>query len=157
CASTTRITSSRSISQKRSIAKYKPSSPLIERAKKKGSPSPVTLGGGGALRLLERAGDRRKRGRQVGTKQLHGGDDDDRDRGGDEAVFNSRGARLVSCKTLHEIRHVGSPLQRHRHSRQGRLNVLLNVTLRFEAFCGDRGLEPPSSQLLVPKVCVSPQ
>src|SRR5579863_4666382 len=54
-------------------------------------------------RLLEGAGNAAERGVQLGAKALDDGDDRDRNAGGDETVFNGRGARLV----LHETREKG--------------------------------------------------
>src|SRR2546429_450049 len=53
--------------------------------------------------LLERVLHRLERAAQVGADVLHDGDDGNGDAGGDEAIFDGGGARLV----LHETRNEG--------------------------------------------------
>ena len=48
---------------------------------------------------VELGRDPAEQARQIGTDRVHGGDDGDGDAGGDQAIFDGRGARLILDET----------------------------------------------------------
>src|SRR5690349_2799325 len=76
---------------------------LGRKNKGPGKPGPLTLSRN--RRLLERVGDRVEVRRQLGADALNGGDDRDRDAGGNQAVFDGGGAGLILHETRNEILH----------------------------------------------------
>src|SRR5947209_7451922 len=71
-------------------------------AKAKGSATGRSLSNSPPIEapLLDRGGDVAERGAELAAEALHDRDNRDRDAGGDQAVFNSRRARLVLGKAF---------------------------------------------------------
>ena len=72
---------------------------------KKGPGDPGPFVPSGSSRLLERAVDRSELGVQSGAEAVDGGNDRERNAGGNQAVFDGGGTRLVLYETSDQVLH----------------------------------------------------
>jgi hypothetical protein len=68
----------------------------------------LRLASAGMIGLLQRRADRAKVGAELGADTLHGGNDGNRDPGGNQAVFDRSGTGFILEKRQNERLHGGS-------------------------------------------------